>query len=392
MKIKKLVKIIIITFLLVFSTMFIGCSTLNATYYLGGYSDYLKNKVIYEAYDITPKIMGFVPINEKNYSYVGDSDGKNMFVRYRNKDFILNIDGNLSPSKDLSKDKIFGDKIIFQKGDNKGVIDIYGNVVLPAQFEQIEIMGDTILARTSRITKIYRNNNFISETASTDINFLSEFELNSAGRIFDIYLNKLSHNGYDFLSGEKEGFRIITKFGKLGYLSDDIFIEPKFESAEQFFDGYARVKIGNQFMLINTKGETVYKTSQIIPYNSYDGFICYSENGFYGLMDDRFNVIFEPKFVSLLNNRAYGSYLIDTFIDYRFFDIELNKYLIHSYKSIAAVEDYFITINSSNEYSLLDKNLVVLVDKADKIKLDSNKLLVAKDGNYNLYKRVNNGI
>ncbi len=100
--------------------------------------------------------------------------------------------------------------------------------------------------------------------------------------------------------GEREGIKYfqIVKDGKTGFkdLDGKIVIEPKFDVAEMFSEGYSAVKIGDKWGLIDESGK--YKIEPKFEYlgSVHNGFLSYRANDKYGFVDIKGQEKIKPQF------------------------------------------------------------------------------------------------
>jgi len=101
--------------------------------------------------------------------------------------------------------------------------------------------------------------------------------------------------------GEREGIKYfqVIKNGKTGFrnLDNKIIIEPQFDNAEMFSEGYSSVKVGNKCGLIDEAGKFV------LPLQFYEflgsvhnGLISFRTKDKYGFIDVKGEVKIEPQF------------------------------------------------------------------------------------------------
>ena len=100
--------------------------------------------------------------------------------------------------------------------------------------------------------------------------------------------------------GEENGIKYfqIIKDGKTGFrdLDGKIVIEPKFDDAEMFSEGYSAVKVGNKWGLINEKGEYVIKPTFEYLGSVHNSLASERVNDKYGFVDIKGKERIAPQF------------------------------------------------------------------------------------------------
>lgn len=100
--------------------------------------------------------------------------------------------------------------------------------------------------------------------------------------------------------GLREGieyFQVIEN-GKYGFrdLDGNIVIQPQFDMAEMFSEGYSAVQIGEKWGLIDTKGNYVIKPHYEFMGGVHDGLSSFRENDRYGFITPTGVVKIQPQF------------------------------------------------------------------------------------------------
>ncbi len=117
--------------------------------------------------------------------------------------------------------------------------------------------------------------------------------------IFEEVLNDPRVNSKDV--GQREGIKYfqVMKNGKTGFrdLDGNIVIEPIYDNAEMFSEGFATVQIGNKYGLIDETGRYVLQLRDMEYLGSvHNGLASFRGNDKYGFMDSKGEVKIKPAF------------------------------------------------------------------------------------------------
>ncbi len=236
----------------------------------------------------------------------------------------------------------FGRYSIFKLAGKLGVLDQKGNHIIPASFEYLSYTGSAEIFKFEKMGKSGLVNIESNEILKAE--FESNIKLSDNGKL--IIANKNGKYGLLNLEGKPltdfifdqitSNFNAdIIGFGlnnRYGYLSNigEVLIKPIFQFIRPFYDGYAIVKTGGKFGVIDKKGVFVveplyddisykysfYQYSRIIPTSK----IYYIKLGNKtGLLDKKFNLIAECIYDEIGSfNEGYAFIAIDNkfgFID-----------------------------------------------------------------------------
>jgi len=136
--------------------------------------------------------------------------------------------------------------------------------------------------------------------AATFISCRSETEGKSAKEQFEEVLNDSRVNSREV--GEREGIEYfqVIKDGKTGFrdLDGNIFIEPKYESAEMFSEGLSAVQLTEKgkWGYINTKGEMIIEPAFEYAGSFGNGLAAFRANDFYGFINRSGQVSIQPQY------------------------------------------------------------------------------------------------
>lgn len=367
---------------------------------INNYNDFIDDLVTYFEFEEVRALPGFVPLVNLNFSFAHffeNNFGYASYSRsesYKKYNFIISKTGETWLTNDslIEKDLIY-DKYEFTENGKVGIKDIFGNIIVNAEYESFIINEDTILMIRGNDCDLY-----IYGSKSNSFNFLQECSLPSSetilidGRLYGLNLRPLTAGGYDVVSAKAEERMIIysAKEKLYGYAdsSFNVIIPPIFELANAFTGAFARVKIDGKHALIDKMGEIVFSAEGVIPGNFYDGYFTFSKNNLYGIMDKNFNEVIEPSFSAIQDGRVFGDFIIDNYFLSRFYSVSKQKYTDEIYETIQPSDGKFIVKNTDKYSSLLDKDLNVIVSDCDKISYAGGFLMTAKNGSYNFYKEI----
>lgn len=100
--------------------------------------------------------------------------------------------------------------------------------------------------------------------------------------------------------GEREGIKYfqIMKNGKMGFrdLNGNVVIEPKFDYAEMFSEGFSNVQNGNKWGLIDTTGKYILQTQYEYLGPVHNGLASFRTNDKYGFIDIKGQEKIKPQF------------------------------------------------------------------------------------------------
>lgn len=111
------------------------------------------------------------------------------------------------------------------------------------------------------------------------------------------YINKLGETIYSnstIIMEYSEGLAIIKENDKYGFINSEgeIVIECKYDTADPFHNGIARVGLNNQSTYINKQGNTLFSFDDGAE-RFYSGLLEITDNDFYGYVDKSGNKVFE---------------------------------------------------------------------------------------------------
>lgn len=121
----------------------------------------------------------------------------------------------------------------------------------------------------------------------------------SDNEIFEEILNDSRVNSKEI--GERDGIKYfqIEKNGKTGFrdLEGKIVIEPIYDMAEMFSEGFSAVRIGDKWGLIDEAGKYSIEPKFQFLGSVHNGLACYRANDKYGFVDIKGQEKISPEFV-----------------------------------------------------------------------------------------------
>ena len=170
------------------------------------------------------------------------------FVWGKQNKSLISFNGDILVG-DINCDLLYSKNatIIVTKNQKYGLFTNYGKCIIPIEYDGIDHMGDNGLIPVLKNGKWGFVNN--KNEIVIDYKFIGRMSYFSEG-LAAFYSDKFSTMG-----------RFTSQ--KAGYINQNgaIVIPPKFDDAGPFKNGRAEVEIGSDKLLINTKGEVVFKLS-----------------------------------------------------------------------------------------------------------------------------------
>ncbi|MDR2557971.1 MAG: WG repeat-containing protein [Oscillospiraceae bacterium] len=161
------------------------------------------------------------------------------------------------------------------QGENEGVADRYGNVIVTPQFAMVTIFSEGLALARAHSGEIYF--------------------LDSAGDAFLLA-------GYDDANLFSEGLAPVSRGGRWGYINKDgnEVIPLIYDSADVFAEGLAAVQLNGKWGFINTRGdETVpFVYDDALSFN--EGAVWVRQGEYWGLIDNSGNELIEFKYERII--------------------------------------------------------------------------------------------
>ena len=104
---------------------------------------------------------------------------------------------------------------------------------------------------------------------------------------------------FDDAGDFSEGFAQVKKDGKYGFIdkSGKVVIEPQFDNVEYFIEGFAQVEKDGKYGFIDKNGKVI--EPQFDEVGSFsEGFVCVEKDGKWGFIDKNGKVVIEPQYSS----------------------------------------------------------------------------------------------
>lgn len=189
----------------------------------------------------------------------------------------------INPKYDYAHDFQRNGLAIIEMDNLSGIIDIYGNYVIPPKYETITKFSE---GRAS----VVKNNIF---------------------KVIDENGSILTKDNYEFIGMFENGRALFTKNNPntlktlYGYLDKNgkEIIKAQYKNGSNFKNGKALVKFkDNHFGIINLKGEVLNSYNYYNVINLSDGLLSFqkNENGKYGYISEKGNVVIKPKYTTAL--------------------------------------------------------------------------------------------
>ena len=200
--------------------------------------------------------------------------------------------------------------IFFEEDGYFGVVDVYGNEVIPAQFIKGDFFrnGYAAVEDSQGYSWIDKEGKWLTdqrfEWISNVEDGLGKFSLN--GKVG--FINTLGEiqipPQFDFASDFSEGMAQIEIQGKRGYINNEgeVVIPARFDpvfGTGFFSEGLASVKIEGKYGFIDRQGDWVITPAYDLVGTFHEGTAWVKLTGHLGLIDSDGNFIFRPEWTSI---------------------------------------------------------------------------------------------
>lgn len=230
---------------------------------------------------------GFVTVSLDNRTQIIDRTGKVIFSNNEGYDDLDNTDTD-------------GKTFIISRNKKQGVIDCHGNILIPCIYDDIDFSYNDDAPIYVCINGKY---GFYSHDGVEIIPCIYDdaFHFNMDYKVsfvkyggkyglIDINGNTITSFIYDSCDGFvyfNDGLSIVEKNGKFGFINADgkEIIPCIYAEAEDFMNGYACVREGKTWNLINTAGEIIHTDIQKGSYAVYEGVLCLKKGNKFGVVD-----------------------------------------------------------------------------------------------------------
>jgi hypothetical protein len=248
--------------------------------------------------------------------------------------------------------------VAVKKGDKFGYFDVKGKQI-------IDFIYDDALSFNDGYAQVRQNGKWFSINKKGEISDYYQFPFEQGYRFMDYNCNKV----YEDKSGNiifkntlniqrfKEGFSVIQEKGKFGFADrvGNITIKPIYDSAEDFKDGFARVRTGNEDFYIDKKGNrTERKKSSKQSFNIKGITILKEDNGSYSILNCSTKKTLEKQISSLY---IKGNFIVITKNDKKtILDFAGNAVLKNNYEELILKKNKIIG-KLGNSIEIFDNNL-----------------------------------
>jgi len=376
-----------------------SCANFSEAGGVENYAEWLKEFTAFPktlAYE-PPEIEGFTPFVRYGFDFATPFFGEYAFVVYEGTNLLLNRDGTFYYAREnlLGKD-IAADKFIFESDGLLGVKSVFGEVLVRAQYDKVQILGGCIAGTAAARADLYRKTGEtyqkLHEKLAGDVALFSEDAVLYNGKLCDLELKPLTVSGYDIVSETRGGMRVIADGGALfGYASDDgtVAIPPVYREAGQFqASGYAYVvDFSGAYHIIDTSGQRIYSEQDGKKPVRFDGtHLTFMRNGYFDIADRDFRPLTDERFVSLYEWSVYDGILVYNPPDtaHRFYTLAENRFIGY-YEKITPIGGYFVAKTLAGIYAIFDARLNEVIDESHYIDFDGAILLVGQNGAYHFY-------
>ena len=370
---------------------------------IDNYHDFLKNYTKYnsggqsQGDELTPEdlpvIAGFEPVCNYTFEFGNSFNGEYVFVRCGDKCYLLKRDGNLTETTDdLKYAEIVGDKYVFVRDGKKGVYTISVGETIEAVYDEIQIMGNTVLAIAGNQAETYIGDKKIASAGFTNFALLVDENYVLCDNVYcDTSLAPLYACGYPYNSVPSEGIvRVALGDGLFGYadIVGNKLIGGRYTEANLFSEGVAiAVDSEGSTVIIDKNGAIIGTMRDITLFDRHNNYFCCNKNGIYGLLDTNLVPIALPPFNRIYRERVYSDCLIvEENKEFYLYSLKSNSYVMKNCVSIYSADNAFICVKQDEALIINgDGNIVLTCEEAQ---YSSEILRVKLEGRYSYYRRV----
>lgn len=375
---------------------------------------------------------GLTQLSDVKYDFATPFFGKYAFVMLDGKAFLLDRDGKRTEfAKNVENDntmsdiigsevvyddvQLLYDKMYVHRGGLCGVTDLYGEVIVPLEYDNIDMVGETLLCRTGTEFHVYIGREKVRSFTARKAFVCTEELLSVDDKIVLAASGEVaSVSGYELVSAPIDGVATIVDrnfaYGFASYPSGDVFIEPKYFICGDFSCGVACVnealdgkdidyEQGIFFgypKLIDGKGETLFDFSALsdrarademdvkLHYNGYSVCHIVTDNSYFAVDLNSVPAAIVPLAYEPRNGRIYdGFYIVEG--TNRVVSLGTGEFIERDRVSITEAGSCFITENLDGKYSLLGADLSPLIDGCEAIEAYENTVMIKSGGMYSFY-------
>lgn len=337
------------------------------------------------------EIAGFAALYNGTFSFGKQFDGGVAFVRKGDDNFLLLRSGELWPaSEDLTNTTLCGDMYSFAEGAYIGVRNAYGAIVLPPQYDRVEIAGNTILAiRENRAETYTAQGKRIGEHCfAQNVRLADATHVYCDETFYSLDFAKLSVNGCAYLDIPCDDLAVVDcgdGYVTYGNVVTQRLFSGRFLQARRFSQGHAvvRLETGEEAVL-DTHGNILYVTHTRKIGDKNGAYHCYLQYNMYGVMDAAFQDVIGPAFAQVRYEQAVNGYLI---VPYgqgeRLYNLRKLAYESALYERIEYADGLFFGY-SDDKVTVFDADLRVIT-VCDNATWGEGVLSVCKGGKYTYY-------
>ncbi len=371
------------------------------------YSDFLENLKFYEdaekpnvpvnpskpdetdAEFFGPEIVGFYPLYRVEFDYASACGGNFVFAKKDGYGVALGKDGEVvDVGEDFEETELTSDKYVFLRDKLCGVKNIYGNVIVPAVYNSVNIIGETVAAYSDDRVDIYVGGE-IKSSSREPVELVSEDFLLGVRGVYDLEMNPVFCGGYRMVLPPVNGIGIIDGGGLFGYgsVSGEVLTEPRYKSVSDFRFGYAAVVTrDNRNVIIDLRGNEIIESSNAdIRLKTFDGtYLIYSSLGSVYVSDKDMNGLTPDAFDNIADDCIYGGYFI-TDNGTRVYSINEGGYASERFSCVTFRDGLFVAEHGNGEYTVYDGKFEPIADELEYACFEYGVLTVKYNGKYYLY-------
>jgi len=398
-KIKNKISVILFMVFSVFCFLvFFGCGGLDRIYELDDFDLFLASLISrYERQNDVLELEGFTPVVNVGFEFGLGFCGRHTFAVYDDWHLILRDDGDIFRSRlPLFPVNLVDDKFAFNGGGLYGVSSIFGSEIIKANYDRVEIQGNTIAGFMQDGSKnIYYDG--VRTASAVRGGFLYGCGvINYNGRINDVYLNPIYIEKLPAMSTDSNGFRVVAQNGLFGFsYKDYIIIAPQFSRGTNFNRyGYASVVgVCGNYKIINTLGEIVISQVKNKRPINFDGthLVFFYSYQTMAIADKNFNLLTDTKFMSIYSASIFNDDIIiynQAGFAHRFFSLSQNQFVLGEYYSIQVFDNHFLARAICGRFTLYDYNLNMVLYRKDYISFNGLALMVRQEGVVHYYRII----
>ena len=408
---KKKTGLIIIAIILALPFLFCGCvADLKTVGKIENYADYLSKLYIYykppqedtedpggsdapsEPDPDLPQLDGFVALYRTDFDYASPFFGEYAFVKMDGHNLLVSLHGEaMECSEDLENVEVLFDKYVFSDNGRYGVKSVLGDLLLSAEYESVQICGETIAAtRDLGAVEVYSSCALIGTFSFSVLLVAEEYLLGESG-LHRADGTAVFCEDYRMIFAPSEGLGVIYGKGLFGYGNEngEVVVPPSYIFVSDFYCGFAAVTTEDfRQAIIDTEGnEVISYDGADKTFLSYDGkCLIYSQDTLFHVADANMNDVTPRMFDNISGNRVYNGYLI-TDDGTRVYSLWENKFLPYDFASVAVKDDIIIGEYNGGGVGAFNMDFEPILRRAESADYEYGVLTFCLDGKYYLYMR-----